>query len=145
MRLNSLRLFAVRQLTCVIVFAAALCMPAMAQQTGKSVARQWMDLTIECIRLDYARPTITARNLFHVSEPDATIKFFIICNSKDPPPCGFFFFCELVVLPAWTPELFAAHSRKANLLFTRTPVALPPVGKCAVKKCWRCQWRLRSL
>jgi hypothetical protein len=26
-----------------------------------------MDITIECIRLDYARPTITARNLFHVS------------------------------------------------------------------------------
>ncbi len=25
-----------------------------------------MDITIECIRLDYARPTITARNLFHV-------------------------------------------------------------------------------
>ncbi|MEI6274048.1 MAG: DUF6851 domain-containing protein, partial [Phycisphaerae bacterium] len=42
-------------------------MPAMAQQADKSVARQWMDMTIECIRLDYARPTITARNLFHVS------------------------------------------------------------------------------
>ncbi|MEZ5006521.1 MAG: T9SS type A sorting domain-containing protein [Chitinophagales bacterium] len=32
-----------------------------------SVARQWNDVLLESIREDYARPTIHARNLFHVS------------------------------------------------------------------------------
>ncbi len=57
----------IRMFICVMACTAAVCMPAMAQQADKSVARQWMDITIECIRLDYARPTIAARNLFHVS------------------------------------------------------------------------------
>jgi hypothetical protein len=37
---------------------------AMAQH---SVARQWNDLMLESIRNDFARPTVHARNLFHVS------------------------------------------------------------------------------
>ncbi|MDC9724189.1 MAG: T9SS type A sorting domain-containing protein [Urechidicola sp.] len=32
-----------------------------------SVARQWNDLLLESIRKDFARPTIHARNLFHIS------------------------------------------------------------------------------
>ena len=32
-----------------------------------SVARQWNDLLLEAIRNDFARPTVHARNLFHVS------------------------------------------------------------------------------
>ena len=40
MRLNSLRLFAVRQLTCVIVFATALCMPALARLVRCQVLEQ---------------------------------------------------------------------------------------------------------
>ena len=34
---------------------------------GPVVARQWNDLLLEAIRNDYARPTVHARNLFHVS------------------------------------------------------------------------------
>ncbi len=33
----------------------------------KSVARQWNDVLLEAIRNDFARPTVHARNLFHVS------------------------------------------------------------------------------
>ena len=32
-----------------------------------SVARQWNDLLLDAIRSDYARPTVHARNLFHIS------------------------------------------------------------------------------
>ncbi|MCH2160754.1 MAG: hypothetical protein MK085_02655 [Phycisphaerales bacterium] len=32
-----------------------------------SVARRWMDLLLDSIRTDYARPVVHARNLFHVS------------------------------------------------------------------------------
>jgi len=35
--------------------------------TTKSVARNWMDLLLESIRNDFARPTVHARNLFHSS------------------------------------------------------------------------------
>ncbi len=35
--------------------------------TAPSVARQWNDLLLEAIRTDFARPTVHARNLFHVS------------------------------------------------------------------------------
>ena len=33
----------------------------------KSVARQWNEVLLEAIREDYARPTVHARNLFHIS------------------------------------------------------------------------------
>ena len=32
-----------------------------------SVARQWNEVLLEAIRNDYARPTVHARNLFHIS------------------------------------------------------------------------------
>ena len=32
-----------------------------------SVARQWNEVLLEAIRNDFARPTVHARNLFHVS------------------------------------------------------------------------------
>ena len=35
--------------------------------SGKSVARQWNELTLSAIRKDYARPTVAARNLYHLS------------------------------------------------------------------------------
>lgn len=44
--------------------AIFFCNPATAQQ---SVARQWNEVLLEGIRHDYARPTVHARNLFHVS------------------------------------------------------------------------------
>jgi hypothetical protein len=34
---------------------------------GQSIARQWNDLMLDAIRVDTARPTVHARNLFHVS------------------------------------------------------------------------------
>ena len=33
----------------------------------QSVARQWNEVLLEAIRNDFARPTVHARNLFHVS------------------------------------------------------------------------------
>jgi glutathione S-transferase len=41
--------------------------PARAGDADASVARQWLDLTLESIRADFGRPTIQARNLFHIS------------------------------------------------------------------------------
>ncbi|MHC4427757.1 MAG: DUF6851 domain-containing protein, partial [Planctomycetota bacterium] len=62
----------------------------------QSVARQWNELLLESIRNDYARPTIHARNLYHVSvamydgwavyEPNADGVLFHekIDDAKDP-------------------------------------------------------------
>ena len=36
-------------------------------QSQHSVARQWNELNLEAIRNDFARPTVHARNLFHIS------------------------------------------------------------------------------
>jgi hypothetical protein len=41
--------------------------PARAGDADASVARQWLDLTLESIRADFGRPTVQARNLFHIS------------------------------------------------------------------------------
>ena len=40
---------------------------ARADGHDPSIARRWMELTLESIRNDFGRPTIHARNLFHVS------------------------------------------------------------------------------
>lgn len=37
------------------------------QQEDHSVARQWNEALLSAIRLDFARPTVHARNLFHTS------------------------------------------------------------------------------
>lgn len=47
------------------VCAAAFVGTAHAQE--QSVARRWNELLLESIRNDYARPTVHARNLYHVS------------------------------------------------------------------------------
>ncbi len=44
------------------------------QPQGPFVARQWNDLLLEAIRNDYARPTVHARNLFHVSAARCTMR-----------------------------------------------------------------------
>lgn len=53
------------------VAAFALLLIALPQlcvaQTEHSVARQWNDVLLESIRMDFARPTVHARNLFHTS------------------------------------------------------------------------------
>ena len=49
----------------VLATAIAICAtPATAQRTE---ARRWNDLLLESIRRDFARPTVHARNLYHVS------------------------------------------------------------------------------
>ena len=45
----------------------ALCAPTPAWAGGQSVARQWNDELLEAIRNDFARPTVHARNLYHVA------------------------------------------------------------------------------
>lgn len=40
---------------------------SQAQSTQHSVARQWNEALLEAIREDFARPTVHARNLFHLS------------------------------------------------------------------------------
>jgi hypothetical protein len=37
------------------------------ERDGQSVARQWNEVVLHAIRNDYARPTVHARNLFHIS------------------------------------------------------------------------------
>ncbi len=41
--------------------------PVVPEPQGPIVARQWNELLLEAIRNDFARPTVHARNLFHVS------------------------------------------------------------------------------
>ncbi len=41
--------------------------PGVAPDADVSVARRWMEVLLESIRNDLARPTVHARNLFHVS------------------------------------------------------------------------------
>ena len=48
------------------VFAHFLPGPALSD-TRVSVARRWMEVLLQAIRDDFARPTVHARNLFHLS------------------------------------------------------------------------------
>ena len=41
--------------------------PGVARSDSVSVARRWNEVLLQAIRNDYARPTVHARNLFHVS------------------------------------------------------------------------------
>ncbi len=48
----------------IIYFVAAITVPVLGQHT---VAREWNEVLLDGIRGDFARPTVHARNLFHVS------------------------------------------------------------------------------
>jgi len=53
-----------------VAVRAALLISALAQSVSlgqQSVARQWNEQLLSAIRRDFARPTVHARNLFHVS------------------------------------------------------------------------------
>ena len=50
-----------------IVSVQANYLPGIAPDASVSVARRWNEVLLQAIRNDYARPTIHARNLFHVS------------------------------------------------------------------------------
>ena len=41
--------------------------PGISPNASVSVARRWIEVLLQAIRNDYARPTVHARNLFHVS------------------------------------------------------------------------------
>jgi len=44
-----------------------LCIGAASEAGAASIARRWNDMLLQAVRYDYARPTVTARNLFHMS------------------------------------------------------------------------------
>ena len=50
-----------------IVSVQANYLPGVSPDVSVSVARRWNEVLLQAIRNDYARPTIHARNLFHVS------------------------------------------------------------------------------
>ncbi len=51
-----------------LLFAALVILSfAFQSEAQHSVARQWNEVLLECIRNDFARPTVHARNLFHIS------------------------------------------------------------------------------
>ena len=49
------------------VTITAQYLPGVAPDADVSVARRWIEVLLQAIRNDYARPTVHARNLFHVS------------------------------------------------------------------------------
>ncbi|MDZ4701254.1 MAG: T9SS type A sorting domain-containing protein [Rhodothermales bacterium] len=78
----------------VILLGAA---PLASQAQDLSVARQWNDEQLDAIRVDVGRPTVHARNLFHVSAVmydgwaayDETAKTFILGNTFGGHACDF--------------------------------------------------------
>jgi len=48
-----------------VLFVILMC--AIPARTQHSVAMQWNEIMLDAIRMDYARPTVHARNLFHTS------------------------------------------------------------------------------
>ncbi len=49
------------------LFLLFLSIGAVSAQNEHSVARQWNEVLLDAIRVDFARPTVHARNLFHTS------------------------------------------------------------------------------
>jgi hypothetical protein len=50
-----------------LVRVAANFIPGVAADADVSVARRWSEVLLQSIRNDFARPTVHARNLFHIS------------------------------------------------------------------------------
>jgi hypothetical protein len=50
-----------------IAVGLTVVIAAPAARTQQSVARQWNELLLQSIRNDFARPTVHARNLYHIS------------------------------------------------------------------------------
>ncbi len=79
-----------------LLLAITLAFPAGAQE--HSVARAWNDALLDAIRVDFARPTVHARNLFHTSialydawvvYSDGPEETFLLGQSVDGYTCGF--------------------------------------------------------
>ncbi|MEJ2139649.1 MAG: vanadium-dependent haloperoxidase [Gammaproteobacteria bacterium] len=70
---------------------------AVADQRDPSVARLWNEVTLQGIRNDFARPTIHARNLFHISAAmydawavfDDTASTYLLGNQIENFQCSF--------------------------------------------------------
>jgi len=71
------------KLVAVFTLAIALQTGATTTFAEQSVARQWNEDLLEAIRHDFARPTVHARNLFHVSAAmwDAWVSYDPVANS----------------------------------------------------------------
>jgi len=50
-----------------LVLCVVLFLPGNKLLAQHSVAREWNEVLLEAIRNDFARPTVHAHNLFHVS------------------------------------------------------------------------------
>lgn len=72
-------------------------LPTIASSQTLSVARQWNEVLLEAIRNDFARPTVHARNLFHISAAmydawaayDPTASTFLLGKQKEGFVCPF--------------------------------------------------------
>jgi len=51
----------------VFCFLLTICFGYQSAKAQHSIARNWNEIVLESIRLDLARPTVHARNLFHIS------------------------------------------------------------------------------
>jgi len=78
-----------------LLLAICLATPVTAQH---SVARQWNDVLLEAIRVDFARPTVHSRNLFHTAVAlydawaaygDGTVETFLLGKTVAGYTCGF--------------------------------------------------------
>ena len=59
--------------------------PGVAPSANVSVARRWNEVLLSAIRNDYARPTVHARNLFHISAAQYDTWAGMVSNA-DPMP-----------------------------------------------------------
>lgn len=76
-----------------LIISCVLFFSFFNQQSSAAVARDWNEILLDAIRSDVARPTVHARNLYHVSAAmyDAWCAYETICegifsNEKIPPP-----------------------------------------------------------
>ena len=62
-------------------------LPGVAPDSNVSLARQWNEVLLQAIRNDFARPTVHARNLFHLSSAayDSWAMFAEIENGNEVP------------------------------------------------------------
>ena len=63
-----------------LFFFIFFCIPIFTFSQNHSVARKWNEVILQSIRNDLARPTVHARNLFHVSS--AMYDAWSIVNDK---------------------------------------------------------------
>lgn len=79
--------------------------PAATFPTGSSVARLWNEVLLEAIRLDTPRPSVHARNLFHVSAA-----MYDAWAAYDSKAVGYF----TVEAP---PNISSAHNQRAAISY----------------------------